>query len=539
MKKVFYKGLDMLKPNVHFPSKMPRTAAIPIIRDPKNGYLNCGVYSAGVANARPYHILFGPKSPSTIEIFNQIDEFTVALPSREQIDPMWVITLQVPPGIDEIKLAGWHTLPPRSNHTPGIEECPINLECKKLVSVALPPPWRSIVIGEVTGVHIDHNLVESGRADVAHQVPMHEFGVDPDTGLYSLSSLSNEIQPPAQHGRDWQGTRSGGNKIYVGGADLYKPENERVLMNSIFPRQTYILMTTDERNCAFAETISGGSLQSTEPAVQITIQKDSLSYRNIKRSGVFVISVPDRSMAKNYEALEKSAPDFEAAGFSLLPPNVVDVPGLAECLVSMDCKVVVFTDVPGTDYALVVARRVGVSLDEETANHLDPERYSMHDRMAFLNSFYSSFLYSVFDNGMERKWGHQDSDNLVSVRPLPSWGSRYTGAWWGTNSSSLNYWLIELCQEGLLSKEEYYKVTGLVGLWNNGNLVPHLAEYFDDALKNSIREQLTEVLHQMAWAHRDLAKWDQFHEYMRTIEQTPRSYFSGPTYHEKWYDNTI
>lgn len=539
MEKVFYKGLDMLKPNVHFPSKMPRTAAIPVIRDPKTGFLNCGVYSAGVANTRPFQVLFGPKSPSTIEIFNQIDEFTVALPSRDQVDPMWVITLQVPPGIDEIQMAGWHTLEPRSNHTPGIEECPINLECKKLISVPLPPPWRTIVIGEVTGVHIDRALVESSRSDVARQVPLHEFGVDPDTGLYSLSVLSDEIKPPAQPGQIWQGLGAGEKKVYVGGADLYKPENERILMNAIFPRQTYILVTKDENGRIYAEPLSIGSLQSTEPACQITVKKDSIGYRNIQKHGQFVISVPDRDMVSNYEALEACAPDYAAAGFSLLPPNAVDVPGLAECLVSMDCKVALFTDVPGTDYALVVARRVGVSLDAETARRLDPDRYSMHDRMLALNQHYSRFLYSVSDVGMERKWGHHDAEKICSVRPLPSWGSRYTGAWWGTDSRALSFWLIELCQEGLLQKEEYYKVTGLVGLWNNGNLVPHLAEYFDDELKCTIREQLTQILHKMAWAHRDMAKWDEFHEFMRHIEEPPRSYFSGPTYYDKWYDNKI
>ena len=61
MEKVFFKGLDLLKPNVHFPSKMPRTAAIPVVRDPETGDLNAGVYSSGVANLKPLHILFGPK----------------------------------------------------------------------------------------------------------------------------------------------------------------------------------------------------------------------------------------------------------------------------------------------------------------------------------------------------------------------------------------------------------------------------------------------------------------------------------------------
>ena len=103
----------------------------------------------------------------------------------------------------------------------------------------------------------------------------------------------------------------------------------------------------------------------------------------------------------------------------------------------------------------------------------------------------------------------------------------------------MNYWMIELCQEGLLSKEEYHNVMYDVGLWHNGDIVPHLAEYFDDKLKNALRERLTMLFNKMAWAHRDMAKWDEVHEYLRTVPDPPLSYFSGPMYQDKWYDNKI
>jgi len=533
MEKVFYKGLDLLRPDVLFPSKMPRTAVIPVVRDPRTGYLNAGAYSSGVLNLKPLHVLFGPKSPAAIEVFHQAEEFTVALPSRDQVDGMWVVTLQVPHGINEIDVAGWHSLLPRVTGTPGIEECPVNLECKKVFSRALPPPWRTIVIGEVVGVHIDRDLLNMSRADVTRQVPMHEFSVHPDTGLYSLSVLSGELQPPGKPGKRWEGSEK---KVFVSSEDLYQPENDQILMNSVVPRPTYILMTLGEGNQLSAEPLSGGSLQSTEPAVQIAVKKETLGYDNIQRSGEFVISVPGRSAIEKYEALEKCAPDFSAAGFTLLPPNELKVQGLAECLVSMDCKVVLFEDVPGTDYALVVAKRVGISLDTETSTRLDPQLYSMHDRISFLNQHYSQFMYSVLDRGMERKWGFQDPQNLCSVRPLPSWGSRYTGAWWGTGPATINYWMIELCQEGLLSIEEYHKVMHDIRLWNGGKLVPHLAEYFDESLKSALRERLTKLLNKMAWAHRDMAKWDEVHEYLRTVPEPALSYFSGPIHHDKWYE---
>ena len=61
----------------------------------------------------------------------------------------------------------------------------------------------------------------SSRADVTRQVPMHEFSVHPDTGLYSLSVLTGELQPSAQPGQPWDGSEK---KVFVSGKDLYRPK---------------------------------------------------------------------------------------------------------------------------------------------------------------------------------------------------------------------------------------------------------------------------------------------------------------------------
>ncbi len=535
--KKFFSGLDLLQPNVIEPTKMPRTAAIPVVCDPKTGYLNAGTYSCGVANLNPLHILFGPKGADAIEAFQQVDEFTLAVPARDQIFPTWITALEIPHGISEIDVAGWHTLPAQVIGMPGIKECPLNLECKKIFTGKLPPPWRTIVIGEVVGVHIDRSLLELSRSDVVRYYPMHEAGSHPDTGLYSPSVLSGPLLPPAQAGQPWNGPNPGEDKVFISQADLFRPENDRVLMNAVFPRPAYILMTVDEHNHPHATPLMGGSLQSTEPAVQITLQKDTNAYQHIKKSGEFVISVPDFTTLKNYEVLESCAPDFGAAGFSLLPANAIKTQGLAECLVSMDCKVVYFEDVPGTNYAFIVGRRVGVALDPETHTRLDPQLFSLHDRLQYINEFYGSFLYSVLDRGMERKWGFHDPQT-ISVPALPSWGSRYTGGWWGPGPA-LNFWLIELCQEGLLDKEEYYKIMFDLRMWNNGRLIPHLAEYIDAQMKAELRRRLTTLFKKMACAHRDLSKWEEVHEYLRLVPTPPRDHHSGPVYHEKWYDPKI
>ena len=542
MDKVYFGGLDLLKPNVIEPTKMPRTAVIPVVKDKKTGYLNAAPYSGGVTNTNPLQILFGPKSSHAIEAFKQADEFCVAIPKRDQIDNMWVMALEVPHGIDEIEVAGWHTLESQKIKTPGIMDCPLNLECKKIYFGQLPPPWRAIVISEVIGVSIDSDLLEKSRSEVVKLYPMHEAGSHPETGLYGPSVLSGELIPfpePAPKGKRVYKEEGGEKrKSFVNAPDLYKPENDGVLMNAIWPRPSYILMTTDTNGKTKGLPLSGGSLQSTEPAVQIPVPKDTDCYKNIKRTKEFVVSIPDRRLIKNFELFEKAATDsFEAAGFTLLRPNMLKISGIAECPVTMDCKAVMFEDVPGTDYAILVGRRVGVVLDKEINTRLDPALHPLRERLTYMNKVYASFIYAVMDRGMVKKWGFHD-ENDISVRPLPSWGNRYTGGWWGPGSA-LNYWLIECCDEGLITKREYYKIRHAVRLWGDGAGIPHLTEYYDDKMKKELRKRLTKLFSMMAWAHRDYNKWDEVHEYLGIFPEETRDHHSGPVYHEKWYNQVV
>jgi flavin reductase (DIM6/NTAB) family NADH-FMN oxidoreductase RutF len=519
----------MLKPHAIEPTKMPRTCVIPVVRDRRTGYLNAGPYSGGVSHLQPLQVLFGPKGSHAIEAFRQADEFCVAVPSKEQIDATWVMALEVPHGINEIEIAGWHELPSSYIETPGIEECVLNLECRKVGTFPLPPPWRTIFIGEVVGVTVANRLRGMSRSQSANLYPIHEAGSHPDTGLYSPSFLSGELIPSAEPDPP---EAAGEGHTSVSTADLGLPENNWVRMNAVFPRPTYILMTANEGGQARAQVISGGSIQSTEPAVQIPVPKESPAYRDIRRTGEFVVSIPDRSLIEQVELLEEDPTDLAGAGFSLLSPNMVGAQGIAECPISMDCKAVILEDVPGMDYALLVGRRVGSTLDDLIATRLDSDLYPLSDRLRFVNRLYGTYLYAVMDRDMNRRWGFH-TENPISVRPLPSWGSRY-GGWWGPGPS-LGRWLVELCNEELISRNEYVKISHAVRLWSNGTGLAHLAEFIDEEMRTELRARLTKLLHMMAWAHRDYAAWDLVHRYLNTFPEPPRDHHSGPLYHEKWW----
>ena len=201
-------------------TRMPRTAIIPVIDDPTYG-VNAGAVSAGVLSVDPLHIVFGVKSPDSKIAYHKATEFVVAVPRRDQIHHMWVTACAVPPGINEIELADWKEMPSRLISPPGIWEVPLNLECKKIHMVQLDEPQRCILVGEVVGVSIDTDLLNSPRSHVVKQFPMHEATDNAYTGLYGPSVLSGELVPEAEHPEEYSGAKSDGGKTFVSGKELF------------------------------------------------------------------------------------------------------------------------------------------------------------------------------------------------------------------------------------------------------------------------------------------------------------------------------
>jgi len=465
----------------------------------------------------PYQVVFGIKSWNSKEAFQEIDELCISVPGREQIDQMWVTALAAPQGINEIELAGWHELPSREVSTPGIQECPLTLECRKVLMRHLPHGHRAIVIADVVAVSIDSDLLDLPRSEVIKRYPMHEATANPKTGLYGPSLLSGEMVPPPELPQPKAAGRKAGEKTHVSKAQFYTPESRDLLASAIWPRPSYILMSTDENGKANGQPVCGGLLMHDMPSIHIPVLRGSFSYRNIKRTGEFVVAIPVRSQIANFERMERNTPDdFEAAGFTLLRPNQVKTRGLQECPVNVDCRVVSLEDVPGTDYAILVGRPVGVSLDEdlpllgtkENKQAQDPTRRASPGLAAKVMELYSQYLYAVMDQGMVRKWGFHDVSNL-SVRPLPSWGSRWVGGWWFGYRDQISYWLIELVDEAYISTSELFKIHGWLHGW-------HELFYSENpGTKEELRARITKLLKMMAWAHRDYDRWQEVHEYLR------------------------
>ena len=115
---------------------------------------------------------------------------------------------------------------------------------------------------------------------------------------------------------------------------------------------------------------------------------------------------------------------------------------------------------------------------------------------------------------MKRKWGFHDRENLT-VKPLPSWGSRYHGGWWTgpeQHEAGFNFWLLDLLQEGYISDSEFRKIRQWV-FWfrRDGFSAP-------EPLWSELKQRIAGALKMMVWAHRDYDKWNEVHEYLAKFE---------------------
>jgi len=522
MKKLFFSELDLMKDRrVRNAIMMPRTAMIHVSRHKQTGYLNAAPVSGGVTCLNPYQIIFGIKSWNSKETFQDIEEFCVSVPGRNQINHMWLTALAVPKGINEIDIAGWHEMPSKVIDTPGIRECPLTLECRKVLMRQLPRGHRAIVIGEVVGISIDTDILNLSRSEVIKRYPMHEATTNPKTGLYGPSILSGELIPSPEPSKPTAVGQKVHQKTHVGKGALYQPEGEDVLVNAIWPRPSYILMSIDEGGHANALPVSGGLLMHDMPSIQVPVPKGTFSYKNIKRTGEFVIAIPVRSSISNFEHMEENTPDgFEAAGFTPFSSEQMKTPGLEECPININCRKVLLEDIPGTEYAILVGRPVGLSVDKDlpllaAENVKQTESLTRRASPALATramELYSQYLYAVMDKGMVRKWGFQDVKNL-SVRPLPSWGSRWMGGWWFGYRDQISYWLIELVDEAYISPDEFFKIHGWLHGWHELFYSEH------EEIRNELRARITKLINMMAWAHRSENKWNQVHEYLRNFPE--------------------
>jgi flavin reductase (DIM6/NTAB) family NADH-FMN oxidoreductase RutF len=500
--KEYYDECDMIMQyeKIVEAAKFPRTTVVAVVRDPHTGYLNAGPYSGGVISLEPFRIIFGVKDPESRQVYEEAGEFVASLPSRKQINEMYITSLHAPHGISEIDVAGLTELPSVNIECPGIKEFPINLECRTCKLIKLGGQLRNIVIADVVGISMDAGLLEMERSEAVNLVPIHEaIQRHPKTKRFGLSTLT---------GISYDGTwekkpaykklpvRDG--KVFLSKERFMDRETQNVFINAVFPRPNYIVNSCDDKGVVYSEAVTGGLIMHSKPAVQVIVKKGSQSYKNILSGEQFSVSAPTKGLHESFLKLRDMPGDAQAVGLHYIEGDQIKCPSIEECPSNLECKVFCVEEIPDSDIVLIVAEKAGLIVTE----NLIPDGNYM--------KLYTQYLYSVLDHGLAEKFSNHDM-NCTSIRGLPTWGSRYFGGWWGNPEfyqSGFVYWLLELIESNYISVQEYALLKQWITWFRNEGW------YCPEPLRTVTRERITTCLNIMCHAHRDEDEWDRLHAYM-------------------------
>jgi flavin reductase (DIM6/NTAB) family NADH-FMN oxidoreductase RutF len=122
-------------------------------------------------------------------------EFVANLVTRKHARAMNVTSAPVPPGVDEMQLAGLAAAPSRLVRPPRVAGVPAALECKLLLVLPLKdmegrPTGSTLLLGQVVGVHLDRAFLKEGLFDIAAAGTIARCGYRGDyaevTGVFEM-----------------------------------------------------------------------------------------------------------------------------------------------------------------------------------------------------------------------------------------------------------------------------------------------------------------------------------------------------------------
>ena len=154
-----------------------------------DGVLNVAPYSHyNIVSGQPPAIMFAPdsnKSPDKRKDSHRnvedTGEFVVNIVTYDNYKKMNITSAEYPPDVSEAEIAGLELLPSKKIRVPRLAASPVHLECRHLMSIALPNHGvntnrQSIVIGQVVGIHIDESVLTNGIVDIAKLQPVSRLG---------------------------------------------------------------------------------------------------------------------------------------------------------------------------------------------------------------------------------------------------------------------------------------------------------------------------------------------------------------------------
>jgi flavin reductase (DIM6/NTAB) family NADH-FMN oxidoreductase RutF len=150
---------------------VPRPIALVVTQD-LQGRLNAAPFSFfNVFSTDPPVVIIGVggRAPGDLKDtghnIRTTGEFVANLVSHDTLRQMNIAAIDFPPDVDEIAEAGLSTLASVKVRPPRIAECPVALECRRMMMIDLAVN-RTLVVGEVLAMHVrDSCVTGSARVD--------------------------------------------------------------------------------------------------------------------------------------------------------------------------------------------------------------------------------------------------------------------------------------------------------------------------------------------------------------------------------------
>lgn len=185
-------------------------------------------------------------------------------------------------------------------------------------------------------------------------------------------------------------------------------DNYKLLIGSIIPRPI-ALVTTDSGNGIYnaAPFSYFNIVSSNPPMVSLSIQRPASGLkdtaRNIFQKKEFVVHIVDEeNVEASNEASAAMGPEeseVEMTGLNLVPSEVVNVPGIKESKVRMECKLVEVVsfggDAAGSDLFIGEVVRFHIAEDIYENGRIDPHRLAPVSRLAGTNYAKIGELFSL------------------------------------------------------------------------------------------------------------------------------------------------
>ena len=152
-----------------------------------------------------------------------------------------------------------------------------------------------------------------------------------------------------------------------------------------------VLVTVGEGDAANIITIGWTGILATHPArTYVSIRPERHSYSLLRRHGEFVINLATVEMAKkvDYCGIYTGAKvnKFKECGLTPVPSKEVTVPTIAECPLSLECRVVEV--IPMGTHDVFIADIVGVSCDDAMLDDVGRLCYDRVNLLAYAHGEY-------------------------------------------------------------------------------------------------------------------------------------------------------